>query len=573
MWVTSFLSSFLFLLFAVFVYVQLYDKLLTQYQLGNQQNMEQQAANLDSTLGKIESLQSIFQNNAALIDYLRDEYSDDRELIYYYLREISPALSFANLADPAVQSLTVYPKYQKRLVHVPGFSPYDRITEKLTESELRGLRPTQGLWKQNVTDQGIGLRYYQKIYSDTYTAELAILEVEVKPALLDNFLNKLREAEPNGSLFLTDRTGHLLRTSGAPVISADQLAGIGRKLELDGAGPKSLLSTGGQLLLNSVTIPKLGLTVVAANKRNAMFEFLKMKQLWVAGALLLLVMLSILYYIIVSSLTKRIVVLSRHMRKVGHDSLGHPYNGRTGSDEIGFLITSYNAMIQRIDELVNRVQKVELLRKEADLKMLQAQIQPHFLYNTLETIRMLSRSNQGPLIGEMAFALGKMLRYSLSKNSDAAFGEEIEHVRSYMAIHQIRMKDLTFSMEADERAMTIPCPRFILQPLVENSIIHGMSGKRGDKQIKVFVRLMADHVLVEVADNGCGMDGERLASVRRLASGEDENGLIETQGTGIGLNNVAQRIFAYYGHQTEFIIESAPGSGTRCVLKLVIKEA
>jgi len=561
-----------FFLFALFVYVQLYDKLMTQYQLANQQNIEQQAANLESTLGKIESLQSIFQNNAALIDYLRDEYSDDRELIYYYLREISPALSFANLADPSVQSLTVYPKYQKRLNNVPGFSPYEQITDKLDDSEIRKLTPSQGLWKQTISGQGVGLRYYQKIYTDTYTADLGILEVEVKHALFGEFMSKLREAQPAGTLVLMDGGGAVLHQSGPIVIPTDQLQGIGRRHDGDGVS-KSILSAEGQLLVNSVKIPKLGLTVVAVSKRNALFEFLRVKQLWVAGALLLLVMLSILYYVILSSLTKRIVVLSRHMRKVGPDSLGHPFPGKKGADEIGFLITSYNAMIQRIDELVNRVQKVELLRKEADLKMLQAQIQPHFLYNTLETIRMLARSNQGQLIGEMAFALGKMLRFSLSKNSEATIGEEIEHVRSYMSIHQIRMKDLIFRLDVDEQATAIPCPRFILQPLVENSIVHGLSGKRGGKQIHVGVRLTTDHVRVEVADNGNGMDAERLASVRRLTAGEIGDGMIETRGTGIGLNNVAQRIGAYFGPQTEFIIESATGQGTRCVLKLAIKEA
>ena len=139
-----------FLLFAVFIYMQLFDKLLTQYQLSNQQNIEQLAGNLDSTLGKIESLQSIYQNNAALIDYLRDEYTDDRDLIYFYLREISPAISFATLAEPSVQSLTIYPKSQKRLLTVTGFRPFHDIYNKLTRDEISGLRPSKGLWKKSV---------------------------------------------------------------------------------------------------------------------------------------------------------------------------------------------------------------------------------------------------------------------------------------------------------------------------------------------------------------------------------------------------------------------------------------
>ena len=158
--------------------------MLTQYQLSNQQNIEQQSGNLDSTLGKIESLQSIYQNNAALIDYLRDEYTDDRELIYFFLREISPAISFATLAEPSVQSLTIYPKSQKRLLTVTGFRPFHDIYNKLTRDEISGLRPSKGLWKKSVSGKEISLTYYQKIYNDTFTRELGIIELLVEPKLL-----------------------------------------------------------------------------------------------------------------------------------------------------------------------------------------------------------------------------------------------------------------------------------------------------------------------------------------------------------------------------------------------------
>ena len=125
-----------------------------------------------------------------------------------------------------------------------------------------------------------------------------------------------------------------------------------------------------------------------------MFTLLRHKSWWIAEALALLALLLILLLVFVSSLTKRLILLSRHMRRVEADSLNHPYTGHTGTDEIGFLILNYNGMINRIDELVNRVQKVELLKKEAEFRMLQAQIQPHFLYNTLETMRMLARASR-----------------------------------------------------------------------------------------------------------------------------------------------------------------------------------
>ena len=198
------------------------------------------------------------------------------------------------------------------------------------------------------------------------------------------------------------------------------------------------------------------------------------------------------------------------MRKVGPDSLGKHFEGHTGTDEIGFLITSYNAMITRIDELVYRVQKVELLKKEADFKMLQAQIQPHFLYNTLETMRMLARSDQGRIVAEMAFSLGNLLRYSLSKNTNTILKEELEQIRSYMSIHQIRMKDLIFDLNVEESVLSVSCPRFILQPLVENSMIHGLSRKRGVKRVGVSIKKEDDRMMIEVEDNGAGIERTAL---------------------------------------------------------------
>lgn len=167
------------------------------------------------------------------------------------------------------------------------------------------------------------------------------------------------------------------------------------------------------------------------------------------------------------------------MRRVGPDWLGHSYTGPVGKDEFGYLISNYNAMIARIDELVNRVQKVEILKKDAEFKMLQAQIQPHFLYNTLETMRMLARANDDSTVSEMAYSLGSLMRYSLSRKDNTTIGEEWEYLRQYLAIHKIRMPDLQIEWEKDEAATSIPCPRFILQPLVENSILHGFSKRRG----------------------------------------------------------------------------------------------
>ncbi|OMF04959.1 hypothetical protein BK131_29220 [Paenibacillus amylolyticus] len=559
-----------FLFFALFSYIQLYDKMLTQYQLANQQNLEQTASNLDSSLAKLESLTSVYQNNAALIDFLQGGFVDDRDLIYSYLKEINPAFSFAYLADPLVQNLTVYPKYQKRLLGAPGFQNYRDIGRFLTPDEVGELRPAQGLWKQSFDPAAPALSYFQKLYSNSYITDLGIIQISVDPAMLDQFVSALTQVHPDNAIMVLDRQGKMVSYVTNTKLSDEQIRSIIQLFGNESLG--GFLADHDRLLINSVHISKLGLTIIEVNKRAALFEFLRVKQLWVACGLALLALLSALYFWIVSSLTKRIVRLSRHMRRVEPEFLNNPVKGKAGKDEIGFLITNYNEMISRMDELVNHVQKVEMLKKEADFKMLQAQIQPHFLYNTLETMRMLARSNKDYKVAEMALSLGNLFRYSLSKSEHTTLRDELDHVSTYIAIHQIRMSDLEVELQVEETLLSLPCPRFILQPLVENSMIHGLSRNRGSKRITLRIERKHGYVWIEVADNGSGISEQQIKFLQRLLEGSITKHESQHKTTGIGLSNVAERVKAYYGKESSLGIISTPGKETVCCLKLLLKE-
>ncbi|MCA0753436.1 sensor histidine kinase [Paenibacillus sp. N4] len=559
-----------FLAFALFIYYQLHERLMTQYQLTNQQNMEQQVANLEEGMAKIESLYSIYQNNTALIEFLRGDYADDRELIYSFLKEISPAFSFAALGEPMVKQIIAYTKTEKRLLAVPEFGDYSELNGVLSTEEMAKLRPAKGLWKKSFDSaSGPSLTYYHKLYSDTYSSELGILQMMVKPAIIEEFIQALSAMHPNNTILMIDSEGAIVYKVRDRLLSSGQLVDI-QSTVMQGK-EKLFRADHGNLLVNSVQAPRLDLTIVEVNRQDILFQSMWTKLWWAGAGASLLIVLSVFYYVLLSSLTKRILLLSRHMRRVGQDFLGNPYAGKPGKDEIGFLISNYNAMIGRIDELVNRVQKVELLKKEADFKMLQAQIQPHFLYNTLETMRMLARSNRDHKVAEMAFSLGNLLRYSLSKNNDTTLMEEVEHIRSYIAIHQIRMQDLRFAFESDDRLLTIRCPRFILQPLVENALLHGVSGKKGGKEIVVRLKQGKGCAVIEVWDNGKGLEQDHLLLLRRMIDGEAAAALTH-KGTGIGLNNVTERVKAYFGQESGMSIESKAGEWTKCSLKLMLEE-
>ncbi|KRF06062.1 hypothetical protein ASG89_20175 [Paenibacillus sp. Soil766] len=558
-----------FLTFTYFVYNQMNDKFVSQYQLANQQNMEQLAVNLDSSLLKIESLYSVFQNNNALIEFLRGDYTNDRDLIYYYLKEIVPTISFSYLGEKFVKNITIYPKYEERLINVSGFKSYHELDTISKTSGWNTLSPKKGLWTIDSSMEVPSLSYFHKIYNDTYSNDLGVLQLTVQPTFFVEYLQQLRNLHPNNAILLVNQDGNIVYQKIDAAFTVNQIAEMKSLSIASGNGENRFAHN--ELLVNSTSLPRLGLTLVEMNKKDAMFTLLRHKFGWIIGGCVLLALLTILYYVFVSTLTKRLLLLSRHMRRVEADSLHHPYTGRTGKDEVGFLILSYNAMINRIDELVNRVQRVELLKKEAEFRMLQAQIQPHFLYNTLETMRMLARASGDVTVADMAYSLGDLLRYSLTKQDETTLQDELNNVKRYLSIHQIRMQDLECEIFPHEEMLSLKCPRFILQPLVENSILHGLSKRRGAKRIAIRFTIEQDYAIIEVSDNGSGISEDRLIALRQVLTGEVIAVSEENQVTGIGLTNVVERVKAYFGGQSGVMFSSVTGEGTVCSLRLYVK--
>ncbi len=236
-------------------------------------------------------------------------------------------------------------------------------------------------------------------------------------------------------------------------------------------------------------------------------------------------------------------------------------------DEIAQLGRSFNAMVGRIRELLDYKLKEQDNLKKYELKMLQVQINPHFLYNTLDSIIWMARDNQNAQVIEMVSALSNFFRVTLSKGKDwIKIQEEIEHVRSYLSIQKMRYQDiLDFYIEVDEAILTGTILNLTLQPLVENAIYHGIKNKRNGGTIWVRGSLKsADLISFEVEDDGIGFSADRLAEVR--ASLADDKSPVEVNENGFGINNVNKRIKLYYGEQYGLSIESEHLKGTRISL-------
>lgn len=238
------------------------------------------------------------------------------------------------------------------------------------------------------------------------------------------------------------------------------------------------------------------------------------------------------------------------------------------ADEITELGLSFNIMIGKIRELLAAKMKEQEELKKAELKALQAQINPHFLYNTLDTIIWMAEANRKDQVVELVSALSQFFRISLSKGRDwITIADEVEQTRSYLTIQKMRyQKILDFRIDLDDAAAAHTILKLTLQPLVENALYHGIKHRRGGGTIWVRARLKnASEIQIDVEDDGIGFTPEKLAQVRAELANDDGASPLDS---GFGIGNVHRRLKLYYGPQYGLVIHSAYQSGTRVTLTI-----
>lgn len=241
---------------------------------------------------------------------------------------------------------------------------------------------------------------------------------------------------------------------------------------------------------------------------------------------------------------------------------------RENADEITELGINFNIMIGKIRELLDAKMKEQESLKKAELRALQAQINPHFLYNTLDTIIWMAETQQTDQVVQLVSALSSFFRISLSKGQDwITIGEEVERTHSYLTIQKMRYRDiLDFHIEVDAAVANNTILKLILQPLVENALYHGIKNKRSGGMISVRASQNGDgEIVLEVEDNGVGMTQDKLERVRAQISEDSEEIRLET---GFGIDNVNKRIRLYYGRQYGLSIASEYQVGT-CVTLVI----
>jgi len=229
-------------------------------------------------------------------------------------------------------------------------------------------------------------------------------------------------------------------------------------------------------------------------------------------------------------------------------------------DETGILSQEFQTMLERIDTLIHENYEKQILLKDTKYKMLQAQINPHFLYNTLNAINWMIRAGQNENAEEMIMELGLLLRASFDKEPYTTVSEEVAVAKSYITIQKYRYQNRAeFTIETKGNLEEYLIPSMILQPLIENAVYYGIESAMKCCKIKVFVEEEKESILLQISDTGQGLTQEELQQVR--------NGKIKPKGHGIGLKNIRERLDITYDN-SEFIIDSQIGAGTEIQIRI-----
>ncbi len=514
---------------------------------------------IEKYLSNVDDTSLMLITNNYLQNYLLEDNTTRRYILENGVKSLfSSVLSTKN----DIHSIVLYDKDGNYKVYVNN--KYDDGTFKSIVSDNIA---TYGLY-ENVQKLA-GKRLWTKFYKNTDKISMvrAVNEIgsQYQIGTLVINLNKsnlhqvIQESDlmSEGNFFVFEQGGDVIYSNGEESLLP--------KVEYENVKTSSYKVTqyNGSDYLNVLYISKFcDWEMVSLVPLKTLFEKVSaIKEITVALIIICVIVVIAFSIFLTYFLTKPIRKLSKLMRRVEEGELEIRFEN-IYNDEIGRLGQNFNSMLEKIKLLLQEnIDKQKGLRKQ-ELKALQAQINPHFLYNTIDTINWMAQSINADDISRISIALANYYRLSLSKGADVIkINDEVNQVRNYLTIQKFRYNEyLNYEINISEEILSFSILKLTLQPIVENAIYHGIKDKLNEGLIQITGRREDNKIILEVCDNGKGMNTEKLESIRAS--------LDRVRAEGFGLSNVNERIKLYFGDEYGVSIDSAENIYTK--VKVVI---
>ncbi len=561
---------FICYLLAVFIPITLLSSIIYHYHsrqrirdyVGEKKNsllMEQNF--LENQLASSRNYYNQLKSSYELQRLLRGFYDSEREIVYSYNSQVYALLSGITLYDPNLKDIRIYVNDTDVARILRHFEPMADC--RIGDGQLSSL--TEGLWQADEEDNSFSFSFYIGFSNPPMTIFPGIARISYNTRIFDSYA----EADPASSVYFYLNGNLLYSRNETKEASACLARWENRLLSSTAAGdPQVLPDMAEGFLVSSVSLDGGVFQVIKITpQEGSLFSYTPFL-LSLAVSALILACASILLFLLIFRPLNNVVRLSEHMNRQNNHTLT-PYEGKILKDETGDLILAFNRMAERINHLSSSLLRNEIQLKNAQLEALQSQLNPHFFYGTLESIRMIAEASHQELISQITYAFGNLMRYCLSREYLVPVSREVEMTRQYISIQEKRLAgrfDVSWEFcDLDEKWR---CPKFILYSLVENAFSHNVSKCRQFIHISIHLQLDGEDLTISVSNTGPGIAPDRLRMLRRLMEHPEERGDMTSESNGRSIFNISDRLKLFYGEHYRLTIDSEEGKLTTCSVRL-----
>lgn len=566
-----------------------YDRAINEIRIKSENALEIENIHIKNNIETMRRTAQMVISDMEFIDFvkIRNEANVD-ELIDFKMNELSNVTRLQN-NNPAIENIRVYSTNPYITEMWPILFHEERIMQKPWREEVISRNGMELWWFDQQTEDVLDRLPSQNTSKISLLRELdypkdehlGIIEINM---FLKNFFPKMFGAvtDPDSVYLVLDRDMNMIRNFSHTFLEDE---GIDPEVLKDTFSKYKPESTGSFQFENNNT-PYLVITAYIDDLEAYLLNVISLEGLYAetaktrnvifSGIITLVIILSFVTYVLVQLLLKKMYKLKDSMKKVekGDFSIDVEISGQ---DEISELAFHFKRMLSKMNGLIADAVNKQAAAKETELKALKTQIDSHFLYNTLENIKMMAEIEGKYAISDSVTSLGEMMRYNLKwKNDFVVLEEELNYIKNYVEIMNLRLDGLLkLNIDVPEELLGQEVLKMSLQPIIENAVKHGIipDQQANEGLLQASARFLDNSVIIEIKDNGVGMTSAQCNSLNAsIQGGQANQSLSSNNGNGIGIQNVNERIQLYYGPDYGVTVTSVEGEFTMVTVTMPCKK-
>lgn len=559
--------------------------------------LELEKVNINRNADTLERTAQMVISNKKLMDFVKSPDEVSLEELVEFNEGTNHDILQMQYSNPTISDINFFSNNKNLIELWPLVLSENRISNKIWYQKTRQLSG-QVMWEFNtISDSvydkyGVSVRNYNPVVSvcrsidEQHNIHVGTIRVSMPSSV---FFSKMYSdiKDNGGQIYIVDKDNKIYTNDNSKFIQdnlPDKKVVLSEFLKNKDLSVKNfeLNYDKKHMIVIYTKVDAIDSYMLSVVSIDDMLNYISGKRnLFIIGTIFLIFILSIVTYFITSIILKRLYIIIQSMKKMQQGNFDIEIPVRS-NDEIGQLAHHFRKMLRKINELIQEAVNKRSATKEAELRALQTQIDSHFIYNTLENIKMMAEIEGHYLISDSITSLGAMMRYNMKWNSEyTSLGDEIEHIRNYLNLMNIRFDNIIkLSLEIEDDLMEHELLKMSLQPIVENAIRYGLRDKAEytGGQVSIKARRIGSNVTVEVIDDGVGIEEDDLIKLNKrisslnLEAGKLDDNEIKVNGrknsTGIGLKNVNERIKLFYGCEYGIEVFSEVKSYTKVIMTI-----